>query len=89
MSMGQSRKIVFSEGEALDLGSYSWDDHRFSDLLVRGKPHQPGSGHGCEPFSSKRNRQAGASDHHDAHHRAYDRSKTSGVWPSGHFAGQA
>jgi ribonucleoside-diphosphate reductase alpha chain len=33
--MAQKSKIVFKEGEALDLGSYSWDDHRFSDLLVR------------------------------------------------------
>jgi len=35
MSMGQKSKIVFTEGEALDLGSYSWDDRRFSDLLVK------------------------------------------------------
>jgi len=33
--MGQQRKIVFTEGEAFDLGAYSWDDHRFSDLLAR------------------------------------------------------
>ncbi len=33
--MGQKSKIVFTEGEALDLGSYSWDDNRFSDLLVK------------------------------------------------------
>ena len=33
--MGQKSKIVFTEGEALDLGSYSWDDRRFSDLLVK------------------------------------------------------
>ncbi len=33
--MGQKSKIVFTEGEALDLGSYSWDDHRFSDLLAK------------------------------------------------------
>ena len=35
MSMGQKRKIVFTEGESLDLGSYNWDDNRFSDFLVR------------------------------------------------------
>ena len=35
MSMGQESKIVFTEGDAFDLGSYSWDDHRFSDLLVK------------------------------------------------------
>jgi ribonucleoside-diphosphate reductase alpha chain len=33
--MGQQSKIVFTEGEAFDLGSYSWDDRRFSDLLVK------------------------------------------------------
>jgi len=33
--MGQESKVVFMEGEALDLGSYNWDDHRFSDLLVK------------------------------------------------------
>ena len=33
--MGQESKVVFTEGEALDLSSYNWDDHRFSDLLVK------------------------------------------------------
>ena len=33
--MGQQSKVVFTEGETLDLGAYSWDDHRFSDLLVK------------------------------------------------------
>lgn len=33
--MGQKRKIVFTEGESLDLGSYNWDDNRFSDFLVK------------------------------------------------------
>ena len=35
MSMAQQSKIVFTEGEAFDLGSHSWDDHRFSDLLAK------------------------------------------------------
>ena len=39
--MGQKSKIVFTEGEAFDLGSYSWDDHRFSDLLVKDNPIDP------------------------------------------------
>ena len=41
MSMGQKSKIVFTEGEALDLGSYSWDDRRFSNLLVKGNAINP------------------------------------------------
>ena len=39
--MDQNSKIVFTEGEAFDLGSYSWDDHRFSDLLVKEHPINP------------------------------------------------
>ncbi len=39
--MGQGSKIVFTEGEAFDLGAYSWDDHRFSDLLIKEHPINP------------------------------------------------
>ena len=39
--MGQESKIVFTEGDAFDLSSYSWDDHRFSDLLIKEHPINP------------------------------------------------
>ncbi|MBW2109201.1 MAG: vitamin B12-dependent ribonucleotide reductase [Deltaproteobacteria bacterium] len=33
--MGQQGKILITENEQFDLNTYRWDDHRFSDLLVR------------------------------------------------------
>ena len=33
--MGQERKILVTEEGTFDLTAYKWDDHRFSDLLVR------------------------------------------------------
>lgn len=36
--MGEKGKILLTEDGSFDLGSYQWDDHRFSDLLVRENP---------------------------------------------------
>jgi len=36
--MGQRGKVLVTGEEAFDLGAYSWDDHRFSDLLIRTNP---------------------------------------------------
>lgn len=36
--MGQEDKILMTEEGALDLAAYRWDDHRFSDFLVRENP---------------------------------------------------
>ncbi|MBW1779505.1 MAG: vitamin B12-dependent ribonucleotide reductase [Deltaproteobacteria bacterium] len=36
--MGQEGKVLVTEEDAFDLGAYSWDDHRFSDLLVKANP---------------------------------------------------
>ncbi|MEA2038362.1 MAG: vitamin B12-dependent ribonucleotide reductase [Thermodesulfobacteriota bacterium] len=36
--MGQNHKILVTEEGSFDLGSYRWDDHRFSALLVRENP---------------------------------------------------
>lgn len=36
--MGQKGKILVTEEGSFDLASYRWDDHRFSDLLVRENP---------------------------------------------------
>jgi len=36
--MGQKDKIVVTEKGAFDLSAFRWDDHRFSDLLVRENP---------------------------------------------------
>ena len=36
--MGQQGKVLITEEDAFDLGAYSWDDHRFSDLLVKANP---------------------------------------------------
>jgi len=38
MSMGQKGKILVTEEGSFDLDTYRWDDHRFSDLLVRENP---------------------------------------------------
>jgi ribonucleoside-diphosphate reductase alpha chain len=38
MSMGQKGKILVTEEGSFDLATYRWDDHRFSDLLVRENP---------------------------------------------------
>ncbi len=36
--MGQKGKILVTEEGSFDLSNYRWDDHRFSDLLVRENP---------------------------------------------------
>ncbi len=36
--MGQEGKILITDEGAFDLTAYRWDDHRFSDLLVRENP---------------------------------------------------
>ncbi|MCK4791328.1 MAG: ribonucleotide-diphosphate reductase subunit alpha, partial [Desulfobacteraceae bacterium] len=36
--MGQKGKILVTEEGSFDLDTYRWDDHRFSDLLVRENP---------------------------------------------------
>jgi len=36
--MGQKGKILITEEGSFDLASYRWDDHRFSDLLVKENP---------------------------------------------------
>ncbi|MEE4354561.1 MAG: vitamin B12-dependent ribonucleotide reductase [Desulfatiglans sp.] len=36
--MGQKGKILVTEDGTYDLDTYRWDDHRFSDLLVRENP---------------------------------------------------
>ncbi|MFH1951433.1 MAG: vitamin B12-dependent ribonucleotide reductase [Pseudomonadota bacterium] len=36
--MGQKEKLLVTDEEAFDLGYYGWDDHRLSDLLVKGNP---------------------------------------------------
>ncbi len=36
--MGQKGKILLTEEGAFDLTAYKWDDHRFSDLLVKENP---------------------------------------------------
>jgi ribonucleoside-diphosphate reductase alpha chain len=36
--MGQQGKILVAGEEAFDLGAYSWDDDRFSDLLIQTNP---------------------------------------------------
>ena len=36
--MGQKDKILVTEKGAFDLSAFRWDDHRFSDLLVRENP---------------------------------------------------
>ncbi len=36
--MGQLAKILVTEDGSLDLSAYRWDDHRFSDILVRDHP---------------------------------------------------
>jgi len=36
--MGQRGKILVTGEDAFDLGAYSWDDNRFSDLLVQANP---------------------------------------------------
>jgi ribonucleoside-diphosphate reductase alpha chain len=36
--MGQKAKILVMDDGTFDLTTYQWDDHRFSDLLVRGNP---------------------------------------------------
>jgi ribonucleoside-diphosphate reductase alpha chain len=41
MSMGQKGKILITEEGSFDLTTYRWDDHRFSDLLVRENPINP------------------------------------------------
>ena len=36
--MGQKSKIVITDSGSFDLAAYKWDDHRFSDILVRENP---------------------------------------------------
>ncbi len=36
--MGQKDKVLVTEEGTFDLDAYRWDDHRFSDLLVRENP---------------------------------------------------
>lgn len=36
--MGQKGKILITEDGTFDLSTYQWDDHRFSDFLVRKSP---------------------------------------------------
>ena len=36
--MGQKDKLLVTEEGAFDLSAFRWDDHRFSDLLVRENP---------------------------------------------------
>ena len=36
--MGQKGKILITEEGSFDLTTYRWDDHRFSDLLVKENP---------------------------------------------------
>jgi hypothetical protein len=38
MFMGQKGKILITEEGSFDLATYRWDDHRFSDLLVKENP---------------------------------------------------
>jgi ribonucleoside-diphosphate reductase alpha chain len=38
MSMAHKGKILVTEDGSFDLATYKWDDHRFSDLLVRENP---------------------------------------------------
>ena len=33
--MGRKGKVLITEGASLDLSAYSWDDHLFSDILVK------------------------------------------------------
>jgi ribonucleoside-diphosphate reductase alpha chain len=39
--MGQKDKLLVTEEGAFDLSAFRWDDHRFSDLLVRENPIDP------------------------------------------------
>jgi len=39
--MGQKPKILVTDEGNFDLTAYSWDDHRFSDLLVKENPIDP------------------------------------------------
>ena len=39
--MGRKDKLLVTDGGAFDLNAFSWDDHRFSDLLVRENPINP------------------------------------------------
>ena len=36
--MGQRSKVLVTDEGSFDLAAYGWDDHRFSDLLVRENP---------------------------------------------------
>ncbi|MBW2539171.1 MAG: vitamin B12-dependent ribonucleotide reductase, partial [Deltaproteobacteria bacterium] len=36
--MGRKGKVLITEGGPLDLSAYSWDDHLFSDILVKENP---------------------------------------------------
>jgi len=36
--MGQREKVLITEDGRFDLGTYQWDDHRFSDILARTNP---------------------------------------------------
>ena len=36
--MGQKRKILITDQGNFDLSSYQWDDHRFSDILIKENP---------------------------------------------------
>jgi ribonucleoside-diphosphate reductase alpha chain len=36
--MGRKGKVLITEGAHLDLSAYSWDDHLFSDILVKANP---------------------------------------------------
>jgi len=36
--MGQHNKILVTEDGTVDLSSYKWDDHLFSDILTRDNP---------------------------------------------------
>ena len=36
--MGQQGKILITEDGPFDLSEYQWDDHRFSDMLIKQNP---------------------------------------------------
>ncbi|MFH1981938.1 MAG: vitamin B12-dependent ribonucleotide reductase [Pseudomonadota bacterium] len=39
--MANGAKVLITEDAKFDLDAYRWDDHRFSDMLIRGNPMAP------------------------------------------------
>ena len=66
--MREKEKIMVTNEGRLDLGSFTWDDQVFTDILIRDNPINSDQALGISRFLRDEDFQDGAPDHHPFPH---------------------